>query len=171
MLDGEELGMTKGVLSALALIFTIIITTTLLFSSHILTVPAVRAESGKAPDIFKVIMTIFGLKKSTGQVVAIVTVNNSSKVRLLDTSMTPLYPVKGDNSAEGIMEFIAAFPNMTVNTGDKYNACVLPLKELKLTCTTGQNSPAPRPEFVDISLGPSTSEKGGKEFKLKESAK
>jgi hypothetical protein len=85
--------------------------------------------------------------------------------------MTPLYPVKGDNSAEGIMEFIAAFPNMTVNTGDKYNACVLPLKELKLTCTTGQNSPAPRPEFVDISLGPSTSEKGGKEFKLKESAK
>jgi hypothetical protein len=69
------------------------------------------------------------------------------------------------------MEFNAAFPNMTVNTGDKYNACVLPLKDLKLTCTAGQNSPAPRPEFVDISLGPPTSEKGGKEFKLKESPK
>src|ERR671930_762705 len=163
-------------MSGLALMFVItIITTTalLLFPSHNITtiIPTVRAETGKAPDIFKVIMTIFGLKKSTGQVVAIVTVNNSSKVRLLDTSMTPLYPVKGENSAEGIMEFIAAFPNMTVNTGDKYNACVLPLKDLKLTCTTGQNSPAPRPEFVDISLSPSTSEKGGKEFKLKESPK
>jgi hypothetical protein len=166
--------MTKGTLSALALSFTIIIITTallLLPHQHTIIIPAVRAETGKGTDVFKVIMTIFGLKKSTGQVVAIVTVNNSSKVRVLDTSMTPLYPVKGDNSAEGIMEFNAAFPNMTVNTGDKYNACVLPLRDLKLTCTTGQNSPAPRPEFVDISLSPSTSEKGAKEFKLKESPK
>ena len=160
--------MTKGVLSALALSFTIIIITTtllLLPHHHTIIIPAVRAETGKGTDVFKVIMTIFGLKKSTGQVVAIVTVNNSSKVRVLDTSLTPLYPVKGGNSAEGIMEFNAAFPNMTVNTGDKYNACVLPLKDLKLTCTAGQNSPAPRPEFVDISLSPSTSEKGGKGLK------
>src|ERR671931_497809 len=145
--------------SGLALMFVItkITTILLLFPSHNITtiIPTVRAETGKGTDVFKVIMTIFGLKKSTGQVVAIVTVNNSSKVRVLDTSLTPLYPVKGDNSAEGIMEFIAAFPNMTVNTGDKYNACVLPLTELKLTCTTGQNSPAPRPEFVDISLSSS----------------
>ena len=170
--------MVKRILSSLILIFTIIITTTLLlFQSHILTVPpTVRAETGKGTDVFKVIMTIFGLKKSTGQVVAIVTVNNSSKVRVLDTSKINLYPVKGDNnnsSQEGIMEFIAAFPNMTVNTGDKYNACILPLKDLKLTCTTGQNSPAPRPEFVDISLSSSTttSEKAVKESKVKESSK
>ena len=151
--------MTKGVLSALALSFTIIIITTtllLLPHHHTIIIPAVRAETGKGTDVFKVIMTIFGLKKSTGQVVAIVTVNNSSKVRVLDTSLTPLYPVKGGNSAEGIMEFNAAFPNMTVNTGDKYNACILPLRDLKLTCTAGQNSPAPRPEFVDISLSSSS---------------
>src|SRR5919202_4577877 len=115
--------MVKRILSSLILIFTIIITTTLLlFQSHILTVPpTVRAETGKGTDVFKVIMTIFGLKKSTGQLVAIVTVNNSSKVRVLDTSKINLYPVKGDNNnnsaQEGIMEFIAAFPNMTVNTG------------------------------------------------------
>src|ERR687888_1169054 len=154
-------------MSGLVLMFVITIITTilLLFPSHNITtiIPTVRAETGKGTDVFKVIMTIFGLKKSTGQVVAIVTVNNSSKVRVLDTSLTPLYPVKGGNAAEeGIMEFNAAFPNMTVNTGDKYNACILPLKDLKLTCTAGQNSPAPRPEFVDISLSPSTSEKGGK---------
>jgi hypothetical protein len=148
-------------MSGLALMFVITIITTilLLFPSHnITTIIPVGAESGKGKDVFKVIMTIFGLKKSTGQVVAIVTVNNnSSKVRVLDTSKIPLYPVKGQNSAEeGIMEFNAAFPNMTVNTGDKYNACVLPLKDLKLTCTAGQNSPAPRPEFVDISLSSSS---------------
>src|SRR5919197_5708904 len=152
--------MIKGILSALALSFTIIIITTtllLLPHHHTIIIPAVRAETGKGTDVFKVIMTIFGLKKSTGQVVAIVTVNNSSKVRVLDTSMTPLYPVKGGNAAEeGIMEFNAAFPNMTVNTGDKYNACILPLRDLKLICTAGQNSPAPRPEFVDISLSSSS---------------
>jgi hypothetical protein len=148
-------------MSGLTLMFVITIITTILLlfpTTHITTIiPAVGAESGKGTDVFKVIMTIFGLKKSTGQVVAIVTVNNSSKVRVLDTSMTPLYPVKGGNSAEeGIMEFNAAFPNMTVNTGDKYNACILPLRDLKLTCTAGQNSPAPRPEFVDISLSSSS---------------
>jgi hypothetical protein len=154
--------MAKRILSGLALMFVITIITTilLLFPSHNITtiIPAVKAETGKGTDVFKVIMTIFGLKKSTGQVVAMVTINNnSSKVRVLDTSMTPLYPVKGGNSAEeGIMEFNAAFPNMTVNTGDKYNACILPLRDLKLTCTTGQNSPAPRPEFVDISLSSSS---------------
>src|ERR687888_847888 len=109
-------------MSGLALMFviTIITTITLLFPSHnITTIIPVRAETGKGKDVFKVIMTIFGLKKSTGQVVAIVTVNNSSKVRVLDTSKTNLYPVKAQNSAEeGVMGFNAAFPNMTVNTGD-----------------------------------------------------
>src|SRR5919197_1155117 len=147
--------------SGLALMFVItkITTILLLFPSHNITtiIPTVRAETGKGTDVFKVIMTIFGLKKSTGQVVAIVTVNNSSKVRVLDTSKTNLYPVKAQNSAEeGVMGFNAAFPNMTVNTGDKYNACILPLRDLKLICTAGQNSPAPRPEFVDISLSSSS---------------
>ncbi|MGB7677344.1 MAG: hypothetical protein WBL49_00920, partial [Nitrososphaeraceae archaeon] len=35
---------------------------------------------------------------------------------------------------------------------DVYKACVLTTKDLNMVCNTGQNSPASRPEFVDISL-------------------
>jgi hypothetical protein len=36
---------------------------------------------------------------------------------------------------------------------------VLPLKSLKIVCSEGHNSPAKRPEFVDISLGSDKSER------------
>ena len=36
----------------------------------------VLAETGQGEDIFKVIMTIFGVDKSKGDMVAIITVNN-----------------------------------------------------------------------------------------------
>ena len=47
----------------------------------------VQAET-KEEDIFKVILTIFGIDKSKGDVVAMVTVNNgeSSKVKFLNTN-------------------------------------------------------------------------------------
>jgi hypothetical protein len=38
------------------------------------------------------------------------------------------------------------------DVGDQYKACVLLVKALEPICTTGSNSPALRPEFVDISL-------------------
>jgi hypothetical protein len=43
---------------------------------------------------------------------------------------------------------------------------VLPVKDLELICTTGNNSPASRPEFVDLSLNATSdieqlSEEGG----------
>ena len=45
----------------------------------------IYAETGKGDDIFRVIMTIFGIDKSKGDVVAVVTVNNgeASKVKFL----------------------------------------------------------------------------------------
>jgi hypothetical protein len=103
------------------------------------------AETGQGDDVFRVIMTIFGVDKSKGDVVAIITVNNgeASKVRFLDS----------DTSASGgIIEYVATFPNVTVNDAEPYEACVLPVKSLEPICTTGNNSPATRPEFVDISL-------------------
>jgi hypothetical protein len=51
---------------------------------------------------------------------------------------------------------VATFPNVTVNAGEQYQACVLPVKTLEPICTTGNNSPAARPEFVDISLNTTT---------------
>jgi hypothetical protein len=129
-----------------------------------LTANPVQAETGKGEDIFKVILTIFGLDTSKGDVVAIVTVNNgeSSKVKFLDTdaflapsNLTTLtLGPSTTNPAAGsaIIEYVATFPNVTVDAGEEYKACVLPVKDLEMICTTGNNSPASRPEFVDLSL-------------------
>jgi hypothetical protein len=112
-----------------------------------------QAETGKGKDVFKVIMTIFGVDKTKGDVVTIVTSNGVAKVKLLDAEAPYVIAL---NSSEGgggnIIEYVATFPNVTVNAGDEYNACVLPVNDLALKCTTGQNSPASRPEFVDITL-------------------
>ena len=51
---------------------------------------------------------------------------------------------------------VATFPNVTVNAGEEYKACVLTTKDLNMICSTGQNSPASRPEFVDLSLNATT---------------
>jgi hypothetical protein len=127
----------------------------------IMTYPA-QAETGKGNDVFKVILTIFGADRSKGDVVAIVTVNGGevSKVKFLDTealsassSPTTSAPSTINPAAESdIIEYVATFPNVTVNSGQEYKACVLPVKSLELICTTGSNSPALRPEFVDLNL-------------------
>ena len=125
------------------------------------TAKPVQGETGKGEDIFKVIMTIFEVNKSKGDMVAIVTANNGevSKVKFLDTDafLAPSNITQGPsttNPAAGsaIIEYVATFPNVTVNTGEEYKACVLPVKDLEMICTTGNNSPASRPEFVDLSL-------------------
>ena len=122
----------------------------------------VQAETGKGEDIFKVILTIFGIDKSKGHVVAMVTVNNGevSKVKFLDTNaflapsnLTTLSPTTTNPAAgSDIIEYVATFPNVTVDAGEEYKACVLPVKDLEMICTSGNNSPASRPEFVDLSL-------------------
>ena len=117
----------------------------------------IQAETGKGEDIFKVIMTIFGVDKSKGDVIAIVTANRGevSKVKFLD-SETPYVDLSVNKTAGynsgGIMEYVATFPNITVKAGEEYKACVVTSKDLELICTTGNNSPASRPEIVDISL-------------------
>ena len=121
----------------------------------------VQGETGKGEDIFKVIMTIFEVDKSKGDVLAIVTANNGevSKVKFLDTDafLAPSNITQGPSTTNpgagsAIIEYVATFPNVTVNTGEVYKACVLPVKDLEMICTTGNNSPASRPEFVDLSL-------------------
>jgi hypothetical protein len=107
-------------------------------------------------------LTVFGADRSKGDVVAIVTVNGgeASKVKFLDTeklsassSPTASAPSTINPAAESdIIEYVATFPNITVNAGQQYKACVLPVKSLELICTTGSNSPAHRPEFVDLNL-------------------
>jgi hypothetical protein len=132
---------------------TIVLALILTFA-FVSTIATAKAETGKGDDVFRVIMTIFGVDKSGGDVVAILTVNNgeASKVRFLDSDIA---------SSGGIIEYVATFPNVTVNAAEPYEACVLPVKTLEPICTTGNNSPAARPEFVDISLNATTGRDDG----------
>jgi len=132
----------------------------ILFAATFTTSP-IQAETGKGEDIFKVIMTIFGIDKSKGDVIAIVTANNgeASRVKFLDSEAPYIVPLNSTAGDSHLVEYVATFPNVTVNAGDEYKACVLTTKDLNsdgLICNTGQNSPANRPEFVDISLNATT---------------
>jgi hypothetical protein len=123
----------------------------------------IQAETGKGDDIFKVIMTIFGIDKSKGDVIAIVTANNgeASRVKFLDSEAPYVVPLNSTAGDSHLVEYVATFPNVTVNAGDGYKACVLTTKNLDLICNTGLNSPASRPEFVDISLNATTDSDDG----------
>jgi hypothetical protein len=131
-----------------------------IMTSAFITTRPIQGETGKGEDIFKVILTLFGADKSKGDVVAIVTVNNgeASRVKFLDidtlqSSLITSAPSTTNPASGGdIIEYVATFPNIAVNAGDEYKVCALPAKTLELICTTGNNSPAHRPEFVDLSL-------------------
>ena len=47
---------------------------------------------------------------------------------------------------------MTTFPNITINAGAEYKACISTTKDLELICKTGNNSRASRPEFLDLSL-------------------
>jgi hypothetical protein len=85
---------TMNYLKATKIVFIISIIAGLLTTTTTTTtttINPVQAESGKGADIFKVIMTIFGVDKSKGEVVAIVTVNNgeASKVKTFESKTFP----------------------------------------------------------------------------------
>ena len=156
---------TMNYLKATTIVFIISITAGLLTTTTTTTttINPVQAESGKGADVFKVIMTIFGVDKSKGDLIAVVTVNNgeASKVKMFESKAFPSLSTNLSSAAPstvnpptntGIIEYVATFPNVTVNSGAEYKACVVTTKGLDLFCKTGHNSPASRPEFTDISL-------------------
>jgi hypothetical protein len=81
------------------------------------------------------------------------------KVKLFDASgSAAVVPLNASEGGRHLIEYIATFPNLTVNAGDEYKACVATVKDLELICKSGNNSPASRPEFVDLSLNASSSD-------------
>lgn len=119
----------------------------------VITISPVQAETGQGEDIFRVITTIFGVDESKGDVIAIVTAKNQdAKVKLFDASGPEVIPLNASEGGGHLIEYIATFPNLTINSGEEYRACIATVKDLELICKTGNNSPATRPEFVDLSL-------------------
>jgi hypothetical protein len=119
----------------------------------------VQAETGQGTDIFKVIMTIFGVDESKGDVIAIVTAKDeAARVKLFDALGPEVVPLNASEGGGHLIEYVATFPNLTINSGEGYKACISTVKDLELQCKTGNNSPASRPEFVDLSLNASGSD-------------
>jgi hypothetical protein len=115
------------------------------------------AESGVGKDIFKVVVSIFGVTSKTGDIVATATVNGHSKAKFFGLSSANLTSTQNNSAlSEKVYELVAAFPNLVVNTGDSYKACVITLDNMHVMCEEGHNSPAKRPEFIDISLDKNT---------------
>jgi hypothetical protein len=136
--------------SAILLLIGALLTTTALVTTH---PHPIQAETGKGKDVFKVIMTIFGVDESKGDVVAIVTAKDEqAKVKLFNASGPAVVSLNASEGGGHLIEYVATFPNLTVNSGDEYKACVATVKDLELICKSGNNSPAARPEFADLSL-------------------
>ena len=106
-----------------------------------------RSEAKK--DIFKVIMT-YRDWIITGDIATIVSVNGESKVKLFDDAKTYIHSVNASEGTGRIVEFVATIPNTTVNVGGEYKVCALTIKDSNLMCQTGNDSPASRPEFIDL---------------------
>ena len=112
-----------------------------------------HAETGLGKDVFKVVVSVFGANNDTGDILALVNVNENSKAKLFDLHSMSLGSINTTSTQnDNVVEFVATFPNVTVNTGDHFRSCVITPNTMHQYCEEGSNSPAKRPEFVDISL-------------------
>jgi hypothetical protein len=135
----------------LLLIGIVVILSSLIVTA--ITVIPVQAETGQGEDIFRVIMTIFGVDESKGDVIAVVSAKDQeAKVKLFDATGPEVVPLNASEGGGHLIEYMATFPNLAINSGEEYRACIATVKDLELICKTGNNSPATRPEFVDLSL-------------------
>jgi hypothetical protein len=113
---------------------------------------ATGQTAAEKKDTFKVILTVDGVDHNSGDVVTVVSVNGESRVKLFDDTKTYIKSVNPDDGTVGFIEYVATFPNVTVNAGDEYKACALLVQSSQLFCQTGNNSPALRPEIVDLHM-------------------
>jgi hypothetical protein len=119
-------------------------------------------------DVFKVIVTLFGVEPTTGNIVTFVTIDNMSNVKAFDAAKYYI-PIDTTESSDntinathgssngiegsGIVELNLAFPNATsIKSGDEFRVCSMVLKDLRMTCETGTNTAALRAENVDMYL-------------------
>jgi hypothetical protein len=120
------------------LIFVLFVTNFSVFSKA-------EAETGIGKDVFKVIVSLFGISNSTKDIVTIVNVGDQTKVKVYSAE---------DPETEGLdrVSYTITFPNLAVDDGDPYNVCTVSVDDFKLNCEEGSNSPLNRPEFVDIDV-------------------
>ncbi|HEY7227563.1 MAG TPA: hypothetical protein VH481_05505 [Nitrososphaeraceae archaeon] len=103
------------------------------------------AETGVGNDVFKVVVTLYGITNTTKDIVTIVNVGDQIKTKEFN---------REDPKNEGMdkVSYTVTFPNLAVEDGAPYKVCTVGAENLKLKCEQGKNSPLNRPEFVDIKV-------------------
>jgi hypothetical protein len=131
--------------------FTLVILLTLAFSFLLGNVAPskVMAESGAGKDVFKIVVSLYGITVSTKDIITIASVGDQTKVKLHNAG----------NSTSDKASYVFTFPGLTVEDGERYTVCTMSTENFNLKCEHGQNSPFSRPEFVDINVSQKSSEK------------
>jgi len=111
-----------------------------------------KAETGEGKDVFKVVVTLFGITNSTKDVLTLVNVQDQTKIKLFN-------PEDPQNQGLDKVSYTLTFPGIEVQDGDPYTVCTMSTDNFKLKCDKGKNSPLNRPEFVDINLGSASTNK------------
>lgn len=112
----------------------------------------VMAESGVGNDVFKLVVSLYGITNSTKDIVTIANVHDSTKIKLFN-------PQNPDTEGSDKVSYVFTFPGVAVDNGERYNVCTVGVADFKLKCEHGNNSPLNRPEFVDINVAQGSSEK------------
>ena len=118
----------------LALVFSILVGS--------ITPSRVMAESGIGKDVFKIVVSLYGISNSTRDIITIANVGDETKVKLHNAG----------NVTSDKVSYVFSFPGLTVEDGERYNVCTMSTENFNLKCEHGQNSPFSRPEFVDINV-------------------
>jgi hypothetical protein len=127
---------TKSVLVG-ALIISVVFTNVGLFGRA-------KAESGVGNDVFKVVVSLFGISNSTKDVLTLVNVKDQTKIKLFNAE-------DPENQGQDKVSYTMTFPGEEVQDSEPYRT--MTVKDLKLECQEGNNSPLNRPEFVDMNVG------------------
>jgi hypothetical protein len=110
----------------------------------------VSAEGEKGSTFFKVTVSIIGVTKETGDITAIVTFDGLSKVKTFKSDPGRLSANSSINWYE--LKFVATFPDVVLDPGTVYRACVIKLNDMHHYCQEGKYSSAKSQEFVSIVL-------------------
>jgi len=124
------------------LAMTILLALGFMFVFGGITPSKVMAETGVGKDVFKIVVSLYGITDSSKDVITIASVGDQTKVKLYNAG----------NSTSDKVSYVFAFTGLEVQDGEPYNVCTMSTDNFNLKCEHGQNSPFSRPEFVDINV-------------------
>ena len=154
-------------------LLSILLTAAILIATSVIHAHTSVAYAQNTPkekeDLFKVIVTLFGVEAENGYIVTFVTLDNMSKVKVFDAALHSLSMTdteiasrksisastsNGSNDiSSGMVELFYVFPSTTSLEGkDEFRACSIVVKDIRMICKTGENKPAQKVNDVQLYL-------------------